>query len=301
MTNLRSLVFLFLFWLAACGGGSNADNTQPVDTPLPPAQPTSAEIPTDGNGVQLAAKVNNDGITITEFERALARQQLEITDAASEQALHNNTLDMLIEQRLITQGATAQNIVVTDEEVQSELQSLVEQAGSQETWDAWLQSNLFTTDEYPSILRANLTFKKVRDSLTTDLEGNVLQVHARHILLRTETEAKDILDRLNAGEDFATLAANYSQDETTRAQGGDLGWFTRDELFTPELAEVAFSLQQGQIAGPVATDLGYHVIQNIEVAERPLEPLERQVYIAQARFEHWLRPLYDNAIIERYV
>lgn len=301
MTSLRHILPLLIFGLAACGGGTATENAIQNPTSIPPVQPTSAELPVNAAGIKLVAKVNGEEITLPEFERALARQQQEITDAATSDALRHNTLDQLIEQHLIAHGAASQNILVSDEEVQSELNSLVEQAGSQENWDAWLTSNLFTVEEYPAILRANLNFKKVRDTLNADLEGNVQQVHARHILLRTETEAKDVLGRLSAGEDFVALAAAYSQDETTRSNGGDLGWFTRDELFTPELAQLAFSLEAGQIAGPVATDLGYHVIQTIETAERAVDPAERRVYIAQARFENWLRPLYDNAIIERFI
>lgn len=150
------------------------------------------------------------------------------------------------------------------------------------------------------MLKGVLTANRVRDMLTTDLEGNIRQVNARHILLRTESDANDILNSLNAGQSFEELAAQYSQDETTRDKGGDLGWFTMDELLVPELAQVAFSIQPGQIAGPVATELGYHVIQVVEFADRPVEP-ERRVYIAQTRFENWLRPLYDNAIIERFI
>lgn len=301
MTTLRPLIVLLMLWLAACAGETSTETGLQNPTSLPPVEPTSAELPTNGGGVKLVAKVNGEEITLPEFERALARQQQEIIDAASSEALRNNTLDLLIEQHLIAQGAATQDITVSEQEVQSELQALLEQAGSQTTWEEWLAANLFSVEEYPAILRANLIFKKVRDTLNADLEGNVQQVHARHILLRTEAEARDVLSRLNAGEDFAVLASAYSQDEMTRGQGGDLGWFTRDELFTPELAQMAFSLQVGQIAGPVATDLGYHVVQPIEFAERAVEPPERQVYIAQSRFENWLRPLYDNAIIERYL
>lgn len=301
MTTLRRLLFLLMLWLTACGNGTNAETNLQNPTSLPPVVPTSAELPLNGGGVKLVAKVNGEEITLPEFERALARQQQEITDAASSEALRNNTLDLLIEQRLIAQGAVTQNISVSDEEVQSELQILIEQAGSQNNWEEWLTVNLFTVEEYPAALRANLIFKKVRDNLNADLEGSVEQVHARHILLRTEAEARDVLSRLNAGEDFAALASAYSQDEMTRNEGGDLLWFTRDELFTPELAQMAFSLQPGQIAGPVATDLGYHVVQTIEFADLPIEPVERQVYIAQSRFENWLRSLYDNAIIERFM
>ncbi|MBL8116869.1 MAG: peptidylprolyl isomerase [Anaerolineae bacterium] len=306
MIPLRALSIIALLLLAACGGGTEPPTAPPVNdnirasTPIPPVQPTSAIVPTDPSGVPLVARVNGEGITTTEFERALTRRQQEVLDAASPDALRMDVLNQMIEQKLIIQGATAQNIVVSDEEVMVELQAQVEQAGGQAAWDQWLVINLYSAEEFPSVLKGVLTANRVRDMLTTDLEGNIRQVNARHILLRTESDANDILNSLNAGQSFEELAAQYSQDETTRDKGGDLGWFTMDELLVPELAQVAFSIQPGQIAGPVATELGYHVIQVVEFADRPVEP-ERRVYIAQTRFENWLRPLYDNAIIERFI
>jgi parvulin-like peptidyl-prolyl isomerase len=116
----------------------------------------------------------------------------------------------------------------------------------------------------------------------------------------SEAVANDILARLQAGEDFVALAKQFSEDEMTRDNGGDLDWFTQDELLVPEVAQVAFSLQPGAIGGPVTTELGYHIVQTLEFADRPVGA-ERRVYIAQARFEQWLRPLYDSANIERYI
>ena len=275
--------------------------TATTNVSAPPSPPTAAPTgnPVDENGVQLVARVNGVGIPQTAFEQALARRQLEV-NAADPNALRSEVLDQLIEQAVIEQGAAAQNISVSDAEVQAELQSNIELAGSQDAWNQWLATNQYTADEFTSTLRYTLITNRVRDSLTADLNGNVRQVHARHILLKTEAEAKDVLTRLNNGEDFATLAAAVSNDETTRQQGGDLGWFTPEELLVPELAQAAFALQPGQIGGPVGTELGYHVIQTLEFADRPVEA-ERRVFIAQARFENWLKPLMQNATIERYI
>ena len=184
--------------------------------------------------------------------------------------------------------------------MQAELQSNIEIAGSEAAWTEWLAINQYTPEDFARTLRDTLITNRVRDNLTADLNGDVRQVHARHILLRTEAEANNALTRITNGEDFAALAGELSNDETTRSQGGDLGWFTQEELLVPELAQAAFALQPGQIGGPVGTELGYHVIQTLEFADRPVDP-ERRVFIAQARFENWLRPLLENAAIERYI
>jgi parvulin-like peptidyl-prolyl isomerase len=140
----------------------------------------------------------------------------------------------------------------------------------------------------------------MRDQITQQLPANVPQVHARHILVDTEAEAINVLNRLQTGEDFAALAASLSQDVTTRETGGDLGWFVEGELLEPLLTQVAFSLNSGEIGGPVATRLGYHIIQTLERAEGPVSP-DKQALLAQIHFENWLRGLTFNAVIERYL
>jgi peptidyl-prolyl cis-trans isomerase C len=96
------------------------------------------------------------------------------------------------------------------------------------------------------------------------------EVHARHILVRAPqgddkagAEAKkkidDVIARLNKGEDFAKLAKDVTEDPSGKANGGDLGWFTKDQM-VPEFAEAAFSLKPGQISAPVHTQFGWHVI-----------------------------------------
>lgn len=296
-----SLILLLSLALAACGGGTtpDANPTAPAATQPPPVVNTPVVIPTDPSGQPVVAIVNGQSITQSTFERAVARRQAEL-NAATPEALRAEVLNQLIEQILIEQGAQLLNISISDEQLQAEIQSNKELAGSDQAWTDWLNANQYTPEEFAASLRTTLVTNLVRDQLTADLAGIVRQVHARHILLRTEQDAKDTLARLQAGEDFAALAGALSQDEVTRAQGGDLGWFTADELLVPTLAQAAFALQPGQIAGPVPTELGYHVIQTIEFAEREVD-LERRVSIAQARFENWLRPLVDNAVIQQYM
>src|SRR5499427_6405158 len=87
---------------------------------------------------------------------------------------------------------------------------------------------------------------------------NEQEVHARHILVATEGEAKDIEAQLKNGADFAALAKEKSKDPGA-AEGGDLGYFTKDQM-VPEFAEAAFKLDKGQISDPVKTQFGWHII-----------------------------------------
>jgi peptidyl-prolyl cis-trans isomerase C len=96
------------------------------------------------------------------------------------------------------------------------------------------------------------------------------EVHARHILFRTpagdekgskeaEDKIKAVIVRLKKGEDFAKVAGEVTEDPSGKANGGDLGYFTKDQM-VPEFAEAAFKLDAGQISDPVKTQFGWHVI-----------------------------------------
>jgi peptidyl-prolyl cis-trans isomerase C len=85
------------------------------------------------------------------------------------------------------------------------------------------------------------------------------QVDARHILVKTQAQAQSIIDQLNKGADFATLATKYSIDPGAK-NGGELGWFSQDEM-VPAFAQAAFALTPGQYTKtPVQTQFGWHVI-----------------------------------------
>jgi peptidyl-prolyl cis-trans isomerase C len=86
------------------------------------------------------------------------------------------------------------------------------------------------------------------------------EVHARHILVATEQEAKDIIDQLKKGADFATLAKDKTTDPSGKTNGGDLGYFTKQDM-VPEFADAAFALKPGEFTQtPVKTQFGWHVI-----------------------------------------
>lgn len=110
---------------------------------------------------------------------------------------------------------------------------------------------------------------KVYDEAVKQM-GQEKEVHARHILIRVtpgdekasqaaEEKIKAVIARLKKGEDFATVAKEVTEDPSGKANGGDLGYFTKDQM-VPEFAEVAFKLEKGQISEPVKTQFGWHVI-----------------------------------------
>lgn len=294
---LRPVILLIVLMLvSACSGGGNNNSSSGGGA----ASPTSApQLPVNGDGVAIVARVNGEEITLPEFERALARSQ-DQSNVADPNTLAIVVLNTLIEQTLIHQAAAQIGINVSAEDVQREVEANRSLTASAEEWQNWLAQNMYTEAEFQETMRSALITMRLRDAVTRLDSGDVLQVHARHILLSTEAEANAVIQRLQNGEDFGLLASQYSNDVTTRDQGGDLGWFIREDLLTPELADVAFQMQPGQIAGPITTLLGYHIIQMLEIGQRQAMP-EEQARLVESQFANWLATQADAASIERYL
>jgi peptidyl-prolyl cis-trans isomerase C len=130
------------------------------------------------------------------------------------------------------------------------------------------------------------------------------EVHARHILVGSEDEAKTLITELAGGADFGALAGEHSVDPSARSNGGDLGFFRRGQM-VPEFAEAAFALAPGQrTQEPVQTQFGWHVI---EVLDRRMgmpsfeetEPRLRQE-VAREIVTALVGDLRDGAEIKRF-
>ncbi len=107
------------------------------------------------------------------------------------------------------------------------------------------------------------------------------QVRARHILVKKEEDARDIIERLNRGEDFATLAKEKSEGPSGR-NGGDLGYFSRGRM-VESFDEAAFALKPGEISSPVKTGFGWHVIKVEDKRKEPLPGFEEMKNRIKAR------------------
>lgn len=105
------------------------------------------------------------------------------------------------------------------------------------------------------------------------------EVKARHILVKTEKEAKDIIEQLGKGGDFSKLAAEKSTDTASAKEGGDLGYFTKKTM-VPAFADAAFALKNGEYTKtPVKSEFGYHVIKVED--KRKAEPIKLEKVKAQ--------------------
>jgi len=99
------------------------------------------------------------------------------------------------------------------------------------------------------------------------------QVHARHILLKTEQEALDVKAKLDAGEPFEALAKTFSQDPSAAQNGGDLGFFSKGDM-VPEFELAAFTTALKTVTAPIKTQFGYHLIEVLERKEGSVQPLD---------------------------
>ena len=140
------------------------------------------------------------------------------------------------------------------------------------------------------------------------------QTHARHILIQTnevvsnqdaQTRLEHLKQRIEGGEDFATLARSHSDDQASAVKGGDLGWTSPGDL-VPRFEEEMNQLSPGQVSAPFQTDFGWHIVQ---LLERRQHDSTEEVRKAEAReqirnrkvneeVELWLRRLRDTAYIE---
>lgn len=131
------------------------------------------------------------------------------------------------------------------------------------------------------------------------------EVKARHILVKTEKEAKDIIELLNKGGDFNKLAAEKSTDAASATQGGDLGYFTKKTMVKP-FADAAFAMKAGDYSKtPVKSDFGYHIIKVEDKREAKPVELEKvkaqiEAKVSDQAANDYIEGMRKKAKIERF-
>jgi peptidyl-prolyl cis-trans isomerase C len=130
------------------------------------------------------------------------------------------------------------------------------------------------------------------------------EVSARHILVETEDEAKKILADLKKGGDFAAIAKEKSKDPGSKDNGGDLGFFTKDQM-VPEFAEVAYKLDKGQLSDPVKTQFGWHIIKVDDKRKKPAPTFEQvkdqvETFVVRKAQAELITKLRADAKVEKF-
>ena len=170
---------------------------------------------------------------------------------------------------------------------------------------AFIRNKLLMETLLQEVGKAALTpeaTKKVYDDAAKQMGGQQ-EVHARHILVPTEEEAKAVLAELKKGTDFAELAKQKSKDPGAAAEGGDLGYFTKDQM-VPEFAEVAFKLDKGQVSDPVKTQFGWHIIKVEDKRTKPVPEYDKvkdqiEAFVQRKAQAEYIGKLRETAKIER--
>lgn len=243
------------------------------------AQPASATV---------LAKVDNVEITDSDLRIAMDELGPTLPKQLEGKAKDAYVLDYLIDVALVAKKAEADNLG-NDPAFQQQMKFFRQKTLMEAELSALAKSAM--TDE---------AIKQVYETAKAAQKPEE-EVHARHILLPTEDEAKAALARVKGGEDFGKVATELSKDPGS--SGGDLGWFTKDRM-VPEFADAAFKLKVGEISEPVKSQFGWHIIQVEEKRAKPfpeLDAVKEQVsrFVMQKAQSDMILKLREAAKIDR--
>jgi peptidyl-prolyl cis-trans isomerase C len=237
---------------------------------------------------KVLAKVN--GQEIRQSDVALAEEELGPSLAQMDPSTKDdNVLSFLIDMKIVSKAAE-------DKKIQDgeEFKKRLAFTRNRLLMDSLLASEgkAATNDE---------AMKKVYEEASKQITGEE-EVHARHILVETEDDAKAVKAELDKGADFAELAKKKSKDPGA-SDGGDLGFFTKDQM-VPEFSQAAFSLEPGKISDPIKSQFGWHIIKVEEKRKRKAPDFEQvksqiETYVTRKAQADYVGKLRDAAKVER--
>ncbi|MEK5067958.1 peptidylprolyl isomerase [Sporosarcina sp. FSL K6-1508] len=189
------------------------------------------------------------------------------------QSAGKEALAAMIDDKIVTLELKKEKVSVPDKEVDAELATYVESAGGEEAFEAALKQNGMTEKEFKENIVDFLSIQKIIEPRIKVTDEDIKayfdenkesfneeeQVEASHILVEDEATAKKVAKKLADGEDFAALAKEFSTDEASAVNGGELGYFPRGKMVA-EFEKAAFSLKPDTVSDPVKTENGYHII-----------------------------------------
>jgi peptidyl-prolyl cis-trans isomerase C len=266
---------------------------QPQGQPKPPAAPAKppAQAVQPALKDPVVATVNGQPIRLSELEVAQQSLPQQYRNMPL-QAVFPALLDRIIDSKLVVQEGKKSK--VTEDPAFKKRMAFVE---DQVLQDFWIQREIarqVTADKLQKRYEERLK------QMPTEEE-----VHARHILVSTEDEAKALIAEIKKGTAFDKLAKEKSTDKASGAEGGDLGWFKKSDM-VKEFADAAFNLKKDELTEtPVKTQFGYHVIKVEdrrkapppafeEMADQLKEEMAREAVTAQ------LDQLRSGAKIEKF-
>lgn len=251
-----------------------------------------------GSDEQVVLRVNGTRVTVAEFRQRLDQERERVPPhlhALMESAdVQKRYVEDLVRREILLQEATRRELdrrpAVTDR---------VRQAKEQVMLQTLLKEEI---EEKVKVPEADV--QTYYDGHPEEFSRDRLR--AGHILVRTEEEAQQVLERLKVKEAFEALARRLSLDKASGAKGGELGIVERGAT-VPEFEKAAYALKVGEVSGPVKTQFGYHIIRVTGREKRPATPFaevredlgrrlleERQ----RAAFEAFVDGLRERATVE---
>jgi peptidyl-prolyl cis-trans isomerase C len=286
--RLRPLRLFLLSGAAAAIAGS-AFAQQPAQQPAkPPAkQPAQAQPLKD----PIVATVNGQPVRLSDLE--VAQQSLpQQYRSMPLQAVFPALLERIIDSKLVVQEGKKSK--ANEDPAFKKRMAFVEEQVLQDFWIQREIAKMVTAEKIQQRYQERLK------SLPAEEE-----VHARHILVSTEDEAKALIAELKKGAAFDKLAKEKSTDKASGAEGGDLGWFKKSDM-VKEFADAAFGLKKGELSEtPIKTQFGFHIIQIDDRRTAPppaLEELSDQIReeLAREAVTAQLDKLRAGAKIEKF-
>lgn len=217
----------------------------------------------DSGGDEVLAVAGGNPIYKNDVEKALQRfagaGQEKPDFSKLDPKMQKEFLDSYIGSKLLYQEGIKQKVQESSE-LKSRLKEIEEQ----------LVRNIYISN----LIQEQKTDQKIHELYDGKYKGKQgeKELRARHILVKTEDEAKKIRDELSKGADFEKLAKEKSTDPQA-ASGGDLGYFTESQM-VPEFSKAAFALKAGEISQPVKTDFGWHIIKVEDVRSKSVPSFE---------------------------
>lgn len=281
---------LFLLSGAAVAIAGAAFAQQPAQQPAkPPAKPPAqAAQPLKD---PIVATINGQPVRLSELE--IAQQSLPAQYRSMPlQAVFPALLERIIDSKLVVQEGKKSK--TNEDAAFKKRMAFVEEQVLQ---DFWIQREIAKM----------VTAEKIQQRYQERLKAmpSEEEVHARHILVSTEDEAKALIAELKKGAAFDKLAKEKSTDKASGAEGGDLGWFKKSDM-VKEFADAAFGLKKGELSEtPIKTQFGYHIIQLDDRRTAPppaLEELSDQIReeLAREAVTAQLDKLRAGAKIEKF-
>lgn len=257
------------------------------------------------------ARVGNVTLTQQELD---ARVQRRLDGAASAlggaqqltpEQIERQVVELFLEEQILLSLARERGISIEDQAVESQIEEFrtaIAQSGGSlddvvrselgfESADStefrqFVMSYLARLELGEQLVDREQVRQELSDQIMAQTREEVDQALAAHILVETEEQAREVLDRLAAGEDFAALASELSQDPGSAANGGELPWAQRGD-FVPEFDQAIFDqLEPGEITEePVQTSFGYHIIKLLERETRPTMTEEEAQQLIEQNIE----------------